>query len=85
MGERERGVRGDPTIPPARDLLVARWGVVSWLRAARLAFPVAQWLEPNDCLPVTVAGPRRSHTGFRDPESLTRRVYRGPPQSANAG
>lgn len=43
--------------------------VVSWLRAATLAFPtsrsVAQWSAR--VVPVTVAGPRRRFTGFRGP------------------
>ena len=30
-----------------------------------LAFPVAQWRHERSDAPVTVAGPRRRHTGFR--------------------
>jgi hypothetical protein len=30
-----------------------------------LAFPVAQWRRERGYAPVTVAGPRRIHTGFR--------------------
>ena len=47
-------------------------GQVSWLEAARLAFPgiPPQWLfrvdVPNSFGPLTVAGPRRILTGFRD-------------------
>ena len=48
--------------------------VVSWLRAASLAFPVVltsgEMSEAN-YLPVTVAGPRRHFTGFRIPHSTS--------------
>ncbi len=61
------------TIPPARDLQVARTEDVSWLRADGSPSRVndTQWrvsrgrsvLRPY--MPVTVAGPRRTCTGFR--------------------
>src|SRR3989454_9543918 len=73
MGERLRLVRS-ATIPPARDLQVARTEDVSWLRANGSPSRVndTQWrvsrgrsvLRPY--MPVTVAGPRRTRTGFRE-------------------
>src|SRR2546422_4457281 len=64
MGERLRLVRS-ATIPPARDLQVARTErSPGFGRAARLpGFPVAL---SRYVLPVTVAGPRRTRTGFRE-------------------
>ena len=58
------------TNPPPRVFAVATNGEVSWLRAStRLpGFPVAfgvEGLAAMARLPVTVAGPRRSCTGFR--------------------
>ncbi len=35
----------------------------------RLAFPVSQWRLSRGSIPLTVAGPRRIHTGFRRPHS----------------
>ena len=51
---------------------MARAGVVSWLRAARLTFPAmfCQWYyELALLLPDTVAGPHRRYTGFRGSHS----------------
>src|SRR5437867_9778538 len=66
MGERLRLVRS-ATIPPARDLQVARTERSPGLgQAARLpgcVLPVA--LSRYD-MPFTVAGPRRTRTGFRE-------------------
>jgi len=61
------------TIPPARDLQVARTEDVSWLRADGSPSRVndTQWRVsrgrsgPRPYMPVTVAGPRRTCTGFR--------------------
>src|SRR3982751_3605137 len=54
------------TIPPAREPTGGANEDVSWLRANRRAFPesfpVAAYSKH---LPVTVAGPRRTYTGFR--------------------
>src|SRR5207245_6699357 len=63
MGERLRLVRS-ATIPPARDLQVARTErSPGFGRSARLpGFPVA---VSRYVVPVTVAGPRRTRTGFR--------------------
>src|SRR6266568_3490441 len=67
MGERLRLVRS-ATIPPARDLQVARTENVSWLRADGSPSRVndTQWRVSRYDLPVTVAGPRRTCTGFRE-------------------
>src|SRR3989475_6593531 len=56
------------TIPPAREPTGGANEDVSWLRAIQLAFPgYPSGIEPITALPVTVAGPRRSCTGFRIP------------------
>src|SRR5882762_10567647 len=56
------------TIPPAREPTGGANEDVSWLRAIQLAFPgYPSGIEPITSLPVTVAGPRRSCTGFRIP------------------
>src|SRR2546425_6620640 len=64
MGERLRLVRS-ATIPPARELQVARTErSPGFGRAARLpGFPVAL---SRYVLPVTVAGPRRARTRLRE-------------------
>jgi len=56
------------TIPPARDLQVARTENVSWLRADGSPSRVndTQWRVSRYDVPVTVAGPRRTYTGFRE-------------------
>jgi len=56
------------TIPPARDLQVARTENVSWLRADGSPSRVSntQWRVSRYDVPVTVAGPRRTCTGFRE-------------------
>src|SRR4051794_16550334 len=50
---------------------VARTWVVSWLRAASLAFPTipVSGIMSVALSPVTVAGPHRHCTGFRVPRS----------------
>ena len=66
---------------------VARTWVVSWLRAASLAFPTeVSGGVSTRCLPVTVAGPHRHYTGFRVPRSLelSSRIYRGLRSAASA-
>src|SRR5438093_1339288 len=77
MGKRLRRMRS-ATIPPARESQVARTETSPGSGpAARLpGFPVAL---SRTYVPVTVAGPRRTHTGFREPRSLERRglVYGG--------
>jgi hypothetical protein len=57
-----------PTSPPSRDVTVARTGSSPGfgLSAPLPGCPVGIELS---CLPVTVAGPRRSYTGFRAPRS----------------
>src|SRR2546428_1661884 len=61
------------TVPPTRDF--SRWRERGRLLASgeRLAFPVIPVALSRAALPVTVAGPRRTRTGFRDPRSLERR------------
>src|SRR2546422_3805435 len=80
MGERLRLVRS-ATIPPARDLQVARTEDVSWLRADGSPSRVndTQWRVSRYDLPVTVAGARRacprlpgSPVAFYDPGSVFR-------------
>ena len=63
MGERLR-LSAQRHHPSREGIAGGANGEVSWLRAFRLAFPVSQWREPN-LLPVTVAEPRRTCTGFR--------------------
>src|SRR5947208_9150332 len=53
------------TIPPAREPTGGANEDVSWLRAIQLAFPVIPVALSRSQLPVTVAGPRRTYTGFR--------------------
>src|SRR5438552_18843653 len=53
------------TIPPAREPTGGANEDVSWLRAKRLAFPVIPVALSRSQLPVTVAGARRTYTGFR--------------------
>ena len=69
------------TLPPSEVVNRGRVGHVSWLEAASFSFPgpKPQWISLNERSeiglgPLTVAGPRRRHTGFRD----------GPPASNRA-
>jgi hypothetical protein len=67
------------TSPPPRAEIVARAGVVSWLRAANPAFPVPSGTSGRSrtrVSPDTVAGPRRHSTGFRIPCPRTSIVNR---------
>lgn len=55
------------TSPPPRRCLWPNIRVVSWLRALAQAFPALASGPDRPSLPVTVAGPHRTCTGFRGP------------------
>jgi hypothetical protein len=81
--------RADATDPPPRVCEVARTGSSPGSGPSRSAFPTGgQWLVRADVceLPVTVAGPRRSLTGFRVPRSpsIVRGTYPSPSRLASA-
>jgi hypothetical protein len=62
------------TIPPHEGLVGGASGLrlLTWGSTRLPGFPVA--LRADDLLPLTVAGPRRTHTGFRTPRSLVRKT-----------
>ena len=82
-GRLNESQRSIATLPPSEVVNRGHVDHVSWLEAASFSFPgpTPQWISPNERSeiglgPLTVAGPRRRLTGFRDGPRASNRIPR---------